>query len=164
MSVYRELDRRIKRAAATFEPCLPRKANAPPSGPGWIHEIKHDGFRILAQKDGDQVKLITRNGYDFADCCRLIVDAIANLSVKSCIIDDKAIVVDQNGLSVFDLIRRYRRHDMQLPCAPSTLSYQTRRPSAAVQRQWGLAFWRQQNLRLFLLRIMRAKAIESNRP
>ena len=38
-----------------------------------------------------------------------------------------------------------------------------RRPSAAVQRQWGLAFWRQQNLRLFLLRIMRAKAIESNR-
>jgi ATP-dependent DNA ligase len=125
MSVHRELDQRIKRVAATFAPSLPRKANTPPSGPGWIHEIKHDGFRILAQKDGDQVKLITRNGYDFADCCRLIVDAIANLSVKSCIIDDKAIVVDQNGLSVFDLIRRYRRHDMQLPCAPSTLSYQT---------------------------------------
>ena len=108
-----------------MHPVSPRKTNTPPSGLGWIHEIKHDGFRILAQKDGDQVKLITRNGYDFADCCRLIVDAIANLSVKSCIIDDKAIVVDQNGLSVFDLIRRYSRHDMQLPCAPSTLSYQT---------------------------------------
>src|SRR5580700_3362424 len=76
-------------AAATIEPCLPRKAKVPPSGPDWLHEIKHDGFRILARKDGDQVKLITRNGYDFADCCRLIVDAIANLSVKSCIIDDK---------------------------------------------------------------------------
>jgi bifunctional non-homologous end joining protein LigD len=101
MSVHRELDQRIKRAAATFEPCLPRKANTPPSGPGWIHEIKHDGFRILAQKDGDQVKLITRNGYDFANRYCLIVDAI---------IDGEAIVVDQNGLSVFDLIR-YRRHD-----------------------------------------------------
>ena len=110
MSVHRELDQRIKRAAATFEPCLPRKANTPPSGPGWIHEIKHDGFRILAQKDGDQVKLITRNGYDFADRYRLIVDAIANLPVKFCIIDGEAIVADQNGLSVFDLIR-YRRHD-----------------------------------------------------
>jgi ATP-dependent DNA ligase len=110
MSVHREVDQRIKRAAATFEPCLPRKANTPPSGPGWIYEIKHDGFRILAQKDGDQVKLITRNGYDFADRYRLIVDAIANSPVKSCIIDGEAIVVDQNGLSVFDLIR-YRRHD-----------------------------------------------------
>ena len=58
MSVHRELDQRIKRAAATFEPCLPGKANTPPNGPGSIHEIKHDGFRILAQKDGDRVKLI----------------------------------------------------------------------------------------------------------
>ena len=50
MSVHRELDRRNKRAAATLEPCLPRKANMPANGSGWIHEIKHDGFRILAQK------------------------------------------------------------------------------------------------------------------
>ena len=110
MSAYRELDRRIKPVAATFEPRLPRKANTLPSGAGWIHEITHDGFSILAQKDGDQVKLITRNGYDFADRYRLIVDAIASLPVKSCIIDGEAIVVDQNGLSVFDLIG-YRRHD-----------------------------------------------------
>jgi ATP-dependent DNA ligase len=110
VSAYRKLDRGIKRASATFEPCLPRKAKAPPNGAGWIHEIKHDGFRILAQKDGDQIKLITRNAYDFADRYRLIVDAIASLPVKSCIVDGEAIVVDQNGLSVFDLIR-YRRHD-----------------------------------------------------
>ena len=110
MSAHEELQRRLKRTAATIEPCLPRKANVPPSGPDWIHEIKHDGFRILAQTDGVSVRLITRNGYDFADRYPLIVDAIKRLPVETCIIDGEAIVVDQNGLSVFDLLR-YRRHD-----------------------------------------------------
>ena len=98
--VYSELRRRIRRSI-TFEACLPRKAKEPPSGPGWIHEIKHDGFRILARKDGNRVKLITRNGYDFADRYPLIVDGIARLPVETCIIDGEAIVVDQNGLSVY---------------------------------------------------------------
>jgi ATP-dependent DNA ligase len=71
--VNSELRRRIRRSI-TFEACLPRKAKEPPNGPGWIHEIKHDGFRILARKDGNRVKLITRNGYDFADRYPLIVD------------------------------------------------------------------------------------------
>jgi hypothetical protein len=65
MSVpYRELKRRIKRSV-TFEPCLPRSAKKPPSGLDWLHEIKHDGFRIVAQEEADNVRLITRNGYDF---------------------------------------------------------------------------------------------------
>jgi ATP-dependent DNA ligase len=52
--VFRELERRVKRSV-NFEPCLPRPAKEPPSGPGWIHEIKHDGFRIVARKEGDKV-------------------------------------------------------------------------------------------------------------
>src|ERR1700749_954320 len=98
------------RGAATFEACLPRKALAPPSGADWLHEIKHDGFRILAQKDGANVRLITRNGHNFADRYPLIMDAIARLPVQTCIIDGEAVVVDQSGLSVFDLLR-YRTHD-----------------------------------------------------
>jgi bifunctional non-homologous end joining protein LigD len=109
MAVYGELRRRIRRSV-TFEACLPRKAKEPPGGPGWIHEIKHDGFRILARKDGNQVRLITRNGYDFTGRYSLIVDAIASLPLETCIIDGEAIVVDQDGLSVFDLLR-YRQHD-----------------------------------------------------
>jgi ATP-dependent DNA ligase len=59
MSVaFRELERRIKRSV-TFEPCLPKPAKEPPSGPGWLHEIKHDGFRIVAQKEGERVRLIS---------------------------------------------------------------------------------------------------------
>jgi bifunctional non-homologous end joining protein LigD len=60
-------------------------AKAPPAGPDWIHEIKRDGFRILARKDGAQVNLITRNGYDFKDRFPLAVAAISALPVRSCL-------------------------------------------------------------------------------
>jgi bifunctional non-homologous end joining protein LigD len=109
MSTFVELQRRVKRSAS-FEPCLPRPAKEPLSGPGWLHEIKHDGFRIVAQKEADKIRLITRNGYDFTERYPLIVDAVRSLAVKSCVLDGEAIVVNQDGLSVFDLIR-YRRHD-----------------------------------------------------
>jgi bifunctional non-homologous end joining protein LigD len=39
----------------------------PPGGPGWIHEIKHDGFRILAERDASGVTFPTRRGLRFAD-------------------------------------------------------------------------------------------------
>ena len=93
-----------------FEPCLPRPAKEPPAGPGWIHEIKHDGFRIIAQRDAAGVRLVTRNGYDLADRFTLVATAIAALPARSCVVDGEAIAVDDNGLSVFDLIR-YRRQD-----------------------------------------------------
>jgi len=48
-----------------IEPCLPSPAKAPPSGPGWLHEIKHDGFRILARRDPAGVRLITPFGKRF---------------------------------------------------------------------------------------------------
>jgi hypothetical protein len=45
-----------------IRPCEPTLAARPPSGPGWLHEIKHDGFRILARKQGEQVKVWSRRG------------------------------------------------------------------------------------------------------
>src|SRR5438477_11619356 len=50
---------RVARRLGIIEPCLPSPAKAPPSGPGWLHEIKHDGFRILACGDSAGVPLIT---------------------------------------------------------------------------------------------------------
>jgi bifunctional non-homologous end joining protein LigD len=52
--------------AGLIEPCLPSSAKAPPAGGGWIREIKHDGFRIVARRDGDGVRLYIRNGHDEA--------------------------------------------------------------------------------------------------
>ena len=48
--------------AAFIEPCLPSPADHPPSGDAWLHEIKHDGFRIIARKDGERVRLYSRAG------------------------------------------------------------------------------------------------------
>jgi ATP-dependent DNA ligase len=47
--------------------CLPTKAPQPPSGDAWLHEIKHDGFRLIARKDGDRVRLYSRPGNDLTD-------------------------------------------------------------------------------------------------
>jgi hypothetical protein len=60
------LRERTRPGFGIIEPCLPSLAEAPPSGPGWLHEIKHDGFRILARRDGAGVRLITRAGNDFS--------------------------------------------------------------------------------------------------
>jgi ATP-dependent DNA ligase len=96
--------------AGFFEPCLPTKADTLPSGGLWLHEIKHDGFRIIARKNGAQVRLYSRPGNDFTGRFPLIVETLANLRTRSCIIDGEAVVCDDNGLAVFDRIR-YRRHD-----------------------------------------------------
>jgi bifunctional non-homologous end joining protein LigD len=99
-----------RRLSRSIEPCLPRLATEPPLGDGWLHEIKHDGFRIMARRDASGVRLFTRNGYNFADRFPRVVEAIASIPVQSCFIDGEAIVVDESGLSVFELIR-YRHHD-----------------------------------------------------
>ena len=99
------LRERTRPGLGIIEPCLPSPAKAPPSGPGWLHEIKHDGFRILARKDAAGVRLITRAGNDFSSRFPFIAMAVAKLPVRSCLIDGEAIVCDENGLADFELIR-----------------------------------------------------------
>jgi bifunctional non-homologous end joining protein LigD len=101
------LRERTRPGLGIIEPCLPSPAKAPPSGPGWLHEIKHDGFRILGWRAAAGVRLITRAGNDFSSHFPLIAIAIRELPVRSCLIDGEAIVCDVDGLAVFDLIRRH---------------------------------------------------------
>ena len=100
-----------------IEPCLSSPAKAQPSGLGWLHEIKHDGFRILARRAGPQVRLITRHGKDLTHRFPFIEMAIKSLPVRSCLIDGEAIVCDQTGLAVFDLIRGHRTSASAVLCA-----------------------------------------------
>ena len=92
-------------------PCLPSPAERPPSGDGWLREIKHDGMRIMARRDGAGVRLITRQGNDFTSRFPLIVAAIAALPRRSFLLDGEAICTNNDGLAVFDLIRRQRHGD-----------------------------------------------------
>jgi bifunctional non-homologous end joining protein LigD len=91
-------------------PCLPTKADTPPSGALWIHEIKHDGFRVIARKDGDRVRLYSRPGNDLTWRFPLIVEALARLRPRSVIIDGEAVCCDDDGRPSFDRLRQ-RRHE-----------------------------------------------------
>jgi ATP-dependent DNA ligase len=73
----------LLRSRILIEPCLPSPAKRPPSGDGWIHEIKHDGFRIMARRDSAGVRLLTRNGYDFAYRFPVAAEAVAHLPADS---------------------------------------------------------------------------------
>jgi bifunctional non-homologous end joining protein LigD len=59
----------------------------------------------------------TRNGYDFAGRFPQIVEAVSQLKVRSCFIDGEAIVVDERGLSAFDLLRSWRHDRAAVLCA-----------------------------------------------
>jgi bifunctional non-homologous end joining protein LigD len=96
--------------AGFIAPCLPTKTDKLPSGGQWLHEIKHDGFRIIARKNGERMRLYSRPGNDLTDRFPLIVEALEGLRSRSCIIDGEAVVCDDNGVASFDRIR-YRRHD-----------------------------------------------------
>src|SRR5579863_2330141 len=110
-------DRVARPGTGAIEPCLPSPAKRPPAGPGWIHEIKHDGFRLIARRDSAGVRLITRKGNDFTSRFPSIAMAVANLPARSCVIDGEAIVCDESGLAVFELIRRQRTSTEAVHCA-----------------------------------------------
>jgi bifunctional non-homologous end joining protein LigD len=105
--MHMSLRERTRPGLGIIEPCLPSPAKAPPSGPGWLHEIKHDGFRILARRDSAGVSLIFP----------VVAMAVGKLPVRSCLIDGEAIVCDKNGLAVFELIRRHGTLASAVHCA-----------------------------------------------
>ena len=96
--------------AGFIAPCLPTNAPQPPSGSMWLHEIKHDGFRVIARKDSTRVKLYSRPGNDLTERFPLIVEPLSRLRARTCIIDGEAVVCGDDGIASFDRIR-YRRHD-----------------------------------------------------
>jgi bifunctional non-homologous end joining protein LigD len=96
--------------AGFIAPCLPINAPHPPSGEMWLHEIKHDGFRVITRKNGKRVKLYSRPGNDLTYRFPLIVEALATLHSRSCIIDGEAVACGDDGIASFDRIRHHR-HD-----------------------------------------------------
>jgi bifunctional non-homologous end joining protein LigD len=111
------LRERSRPLSGFIEPCLPRPATKPPTGSGWVHEIKHDGFRIMARREQQRVRLITRNGHDLSHRSPFIGLAVAALPVRSCLIDGEAIVCDDDGLAVFELIRGHGTLASAVHCA-----------------------------------------------
>src|SRR5262245_48918586 len=93
-----------------IEPCLSSRTAHPPLGPGWLHEIKYDGFRLMARRDGGCVRLLSRRSYDWTQRFRLIADAVDSLRCRSCLIDGEAVACDDTGVPDFKLLIRNRRY------------------------------------------------------
>nr|QIG93491.1 hypothetical protein G6P99_13905 [Bradyrhizobium sp. 6(2017)] len=81
-----------------IEPCQPSKVDRPPSGPLWVHEIKHDDYRLMVRKDGARVRCFTRNGHDWADRFPAIVEAASKILASSFLIDGEAVIARDAGL------------------------------------------------------------------
>jgi bifunctional non-homologous end joining protein LigD len=85
-----------------YQPCIPTRGTEVPAGPDWLHEIKHDGYRLIVQREGKRVRLLTRRGYDWSDRYPLIVEAARRLRKTSFVIDGEAVVLGPDGISDFD--------------------------------------------------------------
>ena len=92
-----------------IEPCLPSPADKPPSGSNWIHEIRHDGYRLMARRDPVGIWMITRWGNDWTQRYPLVVEAVNHLKVRSCLIDGEVVCCDERGLATFQRLRHRRK-------------------------------------------------------
>ena len=92
-------------------PCPPTAAQKPPSGSSWVHEIKHDGYRLMARRQGSRIRLFTRHGYDWSRRYPCIVDALSSLRVTSIIIDGEAVWCGKDGRTDFDKLHSHAFDD-----------------------------------------------------
>jgi bifunctional non-homologous end joining protein LigD len=98
---------RINRLPAGFViPAQPVLASKAPVGTDWVHEIKHDGYRIVVRRDGPTVRLYSRNAYDWTVRLASIAAAAERIKAKSFTIDGEAVVLGPDGLSRFEELSR----------------------------------------------------------
>jgi bifunctional non-homologous end joining protein LigD len=87
-------------------PCVPTRAAKPPVGPDWVHEIKHDGYRLQVRRDGETVRLFTRRGYDWSGRYPAIAITAMLLRARSFTLDGEACVCGPDGVAIFDALHR----------------------------------------------------------
>ena len=95
-----------------------------------MHEIKHDGFRILARREAARVRLYTRNGYDYTARFPKFAATVESLRVRSCVLDGEAIIVDERGLGVRRASLSDARSCRRLMCFRSARARRRRLPLA----------------------------------
>jgi len=98
-----------------YELCLAAAAKQVPSGPDWIHEVKHDGYRMLVVRNDKRVRLLSRNGLDWTKRFPWIAEAALNNRQKHFAIDGEAVILGADGVSDFNALHsRTLDHEVQL--------------------------------------------------
>jgi bifunctional non-homologous end joining protein LigD len=90
-------------------PCLPTAAKRPPSGPFWVYEIKHDGYRLIVRKAGERVRIFTRRGADWSHRFPRIVEAVERLRASSIMLDGERVICGEDGMANFDALHSKQR-------------------------------------------------------
>jgi bifunctional non-homologous end joining protein LigD len=91
---------------AFVPPCLATLTDAAPDEPGWVHEIKFDGYRMQARLDHRRVRLLTRHALDWTERFKPIATALAGLSAEQALIDGEIVSEDENGIAHFSLLQQ----------------------------------------------------------
>ncbi len=84
---------------------LAAQADQAPDGPEWLHEIKYDGYRLLARIDRGAVRLFTRKGLDWTAKFPALADRLAALPAASAVIDGEIVALEPDGRSSFDALQ-----------------------------------------------------------
>jgi bifunctional non-homologous end joining protein LigD len=84
---------------------LASQADTAPDGPEWLHEIKYDGYRLLARIERGEVRLITRNGLDWTQKFPVLGRALAALAVDSALIDGELVALAADGTTSFGALQ-----------------------------------------------------------
>jgi len=84
----------------TLSPQLATLVEAPPAG-DWLYEIKFDGYRMLTRIEGDDVRLLTRNGHDWTERLPELVKAFKGMKLRDSWFDGEVVVLDEQGLPDF---------------------------------------------------------------
>ncbi len=84
-----------------LKPQLAQETEAPPAGDAWIHELKLDGYRMQARKDGAKVQMLTRSGLDWTDRVKHVAAEVARLAVEQVTLDGEVVVLAENGTTNF---------------------------------------------------------------
>jgi bifunctional non-homologous end joining protein LigD len=88
-----------------LSPQLALLAREPPEGDDWLHEIKHDGYRMLCLVEKGEARLLTRRGHDWTERFPAIGRAIEALPVESAVYDGEVVVLEKSGRSNFQALQ-----------------------------------------------------------
>ncbi|WP_051361284.1 hypothetical protein [Desulfuromonas sp. TF] len=88
-----------------LDPHLSVLTKVAPEGSQWLHEIKHDGFRMTITIRNGKVCLWTRNGYDWTYRLRTLASAINDLGLENTAMDSELVCMDQEGRTDFELLQ-----------------------------------------------------------
>ena len=102
--------------AAFIHPCRPTVAKQPPQGPGWAHELKHDGYRLQIHVRDGRVRLYTMNGSNWTDRYPRIIEEAARIT-GAAILDAEVVCLDDKGVPQFDTLHNRTADQEAVACA-----------------------------------------------